>query len=88
MEQGLYAQVVMIHRSESDDKKEQENTKKYNLQGKSARSRCWFDLDHEWSEENFRKCEPDFYKNCIKINLGVMIQKQIKYLEYQLVMRK
>ena len=39
MEQGLYAQVVMILRWESDDKKEKEKTKKYNFQGQSARSR-------------------------------------------------
>ena len=62
MEQGLYAQVVMIFRKESEDKKEKENTKKYNFQGKSARSRRWFDLDYVWLEENFRTREPDFYK--------------------------
>ena len=39
MEPGLYSQVVMIHRRESDDKKEKEKTKKYNFQGQSARSR-------------------------------------------------
>ena len=61
MEQGLYAQVVMIHRRESGDKKEKEKTKKYNFHGQSARSRCWFDIDHEWLEENFRKREPYFY---------------------------
>ena len=32
--------------------------------------------------------EPDFNKNFIKQNLGVIIQKNIKYLEYQLVMEK
>ena len=87
-EQGLYAQVVMIRRRESYDKNEKGNTKKYNFRGKSARSRRWFDLDHEWLEENFRTRGPDFYENYIKLNLGVMIQKHIKYLEYQLVMQK
>ena len=47
MEHGLYAQRVMVHLRKSDDKKEKEKTKKYNFQEKSARSRCWFDLDHE-----------------------------------------
>ena len=61
MEQGLYAQVIMIRRREIDDKKGKEKTKKCNFQGQSARSRRWFNLDHEWSEENFRTCEPDFY---------------------------
>ena len=51
MEQGLYAQVFMILRKESENKKEKEKTKKYNFQGKSSRPRRWFDLDHEWSEE-------------------------------------
>ena len=47
MEQGLYAQVVMIRRKESDNKKGIENIKKHNFQGQSARSGRWFDLDHE-----------------------------------------
>ena len=46
IEQGLYAQVVMILQRESDNKKEK--TKKYNFQGKSVRSIRWFYLDHEW----------------------------------------
>ena len=48
MEQGLYSQVVMIRRKDSDNKKEKEKTKEYNCQGKSAISIHWFDLDHEW----------------------------------------
>ena len=51
----------MIHRKNSDNKKEKENTKKYNFQGKYARSIRWFDLDYEWLEENFRTREPDLY---------------------------
>ena len=62
MEQGLYAQVVMIRRRESDDKKEKEKTNKYNFQVQSARSRRCFDIVHEWLEVNFRTREPDFYK--------------------------
>ena len=38
MEHGLYAQVVMIRRRESDIKKDKEKTKKYNFQIQSARS--------------------------------------------------
>ena len=34
MEQGLYEQMVMVRRRESDDKKEKLNTNKYNFQGK------------------------------------------------------
>ena len=32
--------------------------------------------------------EPDFDKNMYQKRLGMMIQKHIKYLEYQLVMQK
>ena len=73
---------------ESDDKKEKEDTKKYNFQGQSAISKRWFDIDREWLEETFMTREPDFYKNCIKLNIGVMIQNDNKYLKYQLVMQK
>ena len=48
IEQGLYAQVVMILQRESDNKKEKKRTKKYNFQGQSSRSRRWFYLDYEW----------------------------------------
>ena len=61
-EKGLYAQVVTIRQKDFDNKKEKEKTKKYNFQGQYARSICWFDLDSEWLEENFRTREPDFYK--------------------------
>ena len=54
MEQLLFAKVVMIRQKYVDNKKEKENTKKYNFQGKSARSIRWFDPDREWLEENFR----------------------------------
>ena len=46
-EQGLFAQVVMIHRNDSDDKKVRKNTNKYNFQGQSTRSIRCFDIDHE-----------------------------------------
>ena len=61
MEQGLYAQVVMICRKDLDNKKENENTKEYNFQGKSARSICWFYIYHEWLVETFSTSEPDLY---------------------------
>ena len=47
LENGLYAQVVMIRRTELDDKKEKDKTKKYYFQGKSARTKHWFDLDRD-----------------------------------------
>ena len=68
MEQGLYAQVVMIRRNGPENRKEKEKTKKYNFQGKSARSRRWFDLYHEWLKEDFMTREPYFYKNLYQIS--------------------
>ena len=60
-EQVLYAQVFLIRRKESENQTENKNTKKYNFQGQSARSRRWFDIDHVWLKETFMTREPDFY---------------------------
>ena len=67
IKQALYEQVVIIRRKDLDNKKEKEKNRKYNFLGKSARSICWFDLDHEWVEERFSKREPDLYKTLSKI---------------------
>ena len=66
MEQDLYAQVVMIHQKDSENKKVNENTKKYNFHGQSTISRRWFDLDPEWLEETFMACELYFYQKLHK----------------------
>ena len=69
MGHGLYAQVVMIRRRESDIKKEKEKTKKYNFQIQSARLWSWFDIYHEWLEENFRTRGLDFYRKLYQTKL-------------------
>ena len=56
----------MIRQKYLDNKKEKENTKKYNFQGQSARSKFRFDIDREWLEENVSTHELDYYKNFIK----------------------
>ena len=56
MEQVLYAQLFMILKKYLDNKNKKE----------TARSKLWFDLDHEQLEEIFSKSEPEFYKNFIK----------------------
>ena len=86
LENGLYAQEVIIHRRELDDKKKKDKTKKYNFQGQQAGTKHWFDIDHEWLKENFMTREQDFYKNYIKLNLGVNIF--FLKLELQLVLQK
>ena len=62
--QGLYAQVIMIHRKDlkcftTDEKK---NEAIFKFQCESARSQIWFDLDLDWIEVNFSTSEPDFYR--------------------------
>ena len=49
---GLYEQVVMIHRRNLDDIKK-DKTKTFNFQGRSERTKQWFDIDHEWLKHNF-----------------------------------
>ena len=61
MKNGLYEKVVMIHRRESDDKDCKDKTNEYNFQGKSARAKHLFDLNHEQLKANFMTREPYFY---------------------------
>ena len=60
MEQSLYAQVVKLHCKDlkfvATDKNK--NEAKFKLQGQSARSQIWFDLDLDWIEINFTSREP------------------------------
>ena len=46
LEQGFYAQEVMIPRGNLDNIKEKDKTKQYNFHGKSARTKHWFDIYH------------------------------------------
>ena len=64
VEQGLYAQVIMLHRkylkfSATDKNK---NEAKFKFQGQSAISQRWFDLDFYCIEVNFSTRESDIYK--------------------------
>ena len=61
LEQGLYAQAVIICRSNLDDIKDKDKTKIFNFQGQSVRIKHWVDIDHEWLKETFMTREPDFY---------------------------
>ena len=47
MEQGLYAQVVKLRRKDLTFIAANRNKTeaKFNFQGQSARSQCWYDLD-------------------------------------------
>ena len=63
MEQGLYAQVVMLRQKDLNITEENININenKFKFQGQSARSQRWFDLGYGWIEEIFSTHEPDFY---------------------------
>ena len=43
-------------------KKGKYNTKIYNFQRKSARTKHWFELDHEQLKDNIMTHEPDYYR--------------------------
>ena len=64
MEQILYAQVVKLCHKDlkfvATDKNK--NKAKFKLQGQSARSQLWFDLDLDWIGINFSNRDPHFYK--------------------------
>ena len=70
MEQGLYAQVIMLRRKNlkfvAIDKNK--NEAKFNFQGQYVRSQRWFDLEFDWIEVNFSTREPDFYKKLFQIH--------------------
>ena len=64
MEQGLYAQVVMLRRKDLEfiAANKNKNEAKFKFQGQSARSQGWFYLNFDCIEVNFSTREPDFYK--------------------------
>ena len=70
MEQGLYAQAIMLRRKYlkfvATDKNK--NEAKFKFHGISARSQRWFDLNLDWIEVNFSTHEPDFYKKRFQSN--------------------
>ena len=64
MEQGLYAQVLMLFRKDFNitEANKNKNEDEFKFRGQSAISQRWFDLDFDWIEENFSTREPDFYR--------------------------
>ena len=63
IEQGLYAQVVVIRQNnlKITEQNKNKNEDKFKFQGQSAGSQRWFDIDFDWIEENFSTREPGFY---------------------------
>ena len=85
MEQGLYAQVIILCQKHlkcfAADKNK--NEAKFKLQGQSARSQLWFDLDFDWIEVNFITREPDFYKTFFKAITTHKIQIHLNDFKFQ-----
>ena len=89
MEQGLYAQVIMVRRKDlklfATDKNK--NEAKFKFQGQSARSQQWFDLDFDWIVVNFSTREPDFYKTNSKAMMIHNILIHSETFKFQLEMQ-
>ena len=64
IEQGLYAQVVMLRQNylKTTEENKNKNEAKFKLQGRSAISKRWFDINFHYIEEHFITREPDFYR--------------------------
>ena len=88
MEQGFYVQVVMILQRESYDKEEKEKNK--NITSKDNQQDQ--DVGSILIMSGQRKISGDVNnistEKFIRLNFGVRIQKHIKYMEYQLVIKK
>ena len=69
MEQGLYAQVLMLCRKYSNitGGNKNRNEDKFKFHGQSARLQHCFGLDFDWIEEHFITHEPGFYKTIYQI---------------------
>ena len=90
MEQRLYAQVVMLSQKNLNvtEKNKNKNEDKFKLQGQSARSQRWFDLDFCWIEKKFSTREPDFYKKIFQRYDETQDKNTLKYLKGQSTMLK
>ena len=72
MEQGLYAQVVMLRRKDLKliGANKNKNEAKLKFQGQSAISQSWFDIEFHWIEVNSSTHEPNFYKKLLQSHDG------------------
>ena len=83
MEQVLYARVVKIIRkglkfiAENKNK----NEAKFKLQGQSAISQCWFDLDFDWIEVNYSTRDPDLYKKLFQTHDDAQDTNSFKFFQ-------
>ena len=85
VEQGLYAQVVVLFRKDLEftEGNQNQNEAKFMFQGRSARSQSWFDLYFDWIEVNFSTREPDFYGNSLGYMTIYKIQIHLKRFKFQ-----
>ena len=83
MEEGLYAQVVMLRRKDLNLilANRNKNESKFKFQGQYARSQRWFDLDFDWIELNSSTREPNFYKKRFKIYDDTLDTNTFKFFQ-------
>ena len=83
MEQVLYAQVVMICRTDLKitEANKDKNEDKFKFRIQSAISQCWFDLDFYWIEENSSTREPGFYRKIYQMHDESQDTSTFKMLE-------
>ena len=90
MDQSLYAQVIRFRRKDLkfDAADENKNESKFKLQGQSARSQLWFDLDLDWIDINFSTREPDFYKKLFQSHDNEQDTNTFKFFKFQSEMQR
>ena len=86
-EQGLYAQVVMFCQNDLNitEANKNKNEDKFKLQGQSAISQHWFDIDIDWIEEIFSTHEPDFYRKIYQRHEKTQDKNTFKIFEVPIV---
>ena len=84
-EQGLYAQVVMINKKDLKfiAENKNKNEAKFNIQGKSARLRRWFDLEFDLIEVDFSTRQPNLYKKLLQSHANTKDTNTFKCYKFQ-----
>ena len=58
--------IILIQQNKTENATRTDNNNNLKTQMNTIH---WFNIDHEWSEENFSACEPDFYNFFYQMNI-------------------
>ena len=58
------------------------NETKFKFQGQYTRSQCWFDLEFDWIDVNFRTHELDLYKRLFQIHDNTQDINTFKFFQF------